>query len=819
MNNENQPIEKFLETASAGLAGDRELQLDVQAELRSHLEERLRDAEDAGLKGAAAESKALAMMGEPLELADKLATANRPRMRLRAWIRHTLRWALVPLAVLVAVLCAWQPVQNSIWAVATEFRYVIEHVLTPGYYAQPGFWKSWYEKDVRPVVPPTATPEQRLILQGLYERHGRFLCSYNMEPKTSPINAQILWEKWPTNQTYLHNFLSAFFFWCLDPINRQENSSNSGIDSKQESTSTGHSLADLESVVAKLRVYDPDNARFDYLLAGIMAKQAIRIKFIPSEDPKSFKSVTEIKDRTQLDRSMTYFKAALQKPVFRIHYGELERECLEILGKPTSIAESIQQVQLQASAPFADLIIIREFYSSAPLYGELLAQERRKEEAAIFLNGWKRLASHILASDINDFYKTYLVANAAGYGSECAKVYERLGDIENAARTKVEAEALLAPYNDWRKQYSNPKQRNVIFALNARYGVWGNDLLGVGLPDDQLQWCRHEEYLLVDTLMIGLISCLAIVIMLGCLMVTLWFKFWRKSVPLLLLPSLTEIAWVAIGGGLLPLLAYLGLTRLLPYAGREYSIAYAWPKFIASQIFLLVAIGWLTAALSSHFLRQRCRQLGVPISAKAHWGWLAIAGLLLVAQLAFFCIPDSGCLTGKASSLWPLSPAVGLLLLAIFKILCTIPPPRCWHWGWLVPFIGIIGLFLYFVYSSPTLYENWARDCQFVKLTILLMGLLVFVWLFLAIRYWRQKPESLPFYRGTLVRSLVPVLALSMLFLNLASAPWYRFEERHLVEQKTAILIPPENGRPPLEYRAAEKIRAEMQAVLEKLGK
>ena len=37
-------IENYLAAATAGLHADRELELDVQAELRSHLEERLADA-------------------------------------------------------------------------------------------------------------------------------------------------------------------------------------------------------------------------------------------------------------------------------------------------------------------------------------------------------------------------------------------------------------------------------------------------------------------------------------------------------------------------------------------------------------------------------------------------------------------------------------------------------------------------------------------------------------------------------------------------------------------------------------------------------
>ena len=42
-------IGRYVEAATAGLNADRELRLDVQAELRSHLEERLKEEETAAV--------------------------------------------------------------------------------------------------------------------------------------------------------------------------------------------------------------------------------------------------------------------------------------------------------------------------------------------------------------------------------------------------------------------------------------------------------------------------------------------------------------------------------------------------------------------------------------------------------------------------------------------------------------------------------------------------------------------------------------------------------------------------------------------------
>ena len=104
MTTENERSEQFLSAATAGLKRDRELQLDVQAELRSHIEERRREAEANGLAADAAEAEAVRAMGPAADLAGDLARANRRRMRLRALVRLAAQWLLAPLAIAVAVL-------------------------------------------------------------------------------------------------------------------------------------------------------------------------------------------------------------------------------------------------------------------------------------------------------------------------------------------------------------------------------------------------------------------------------------------------------------------------------------------------------------------------------------------------------------------------------------------------------------------------------------------------------------------------------------------------------------------------------------------
>jgi hypothetical protein len=740
------------------------------------------------------------MMGEPLELADKLATANRPRMRLRAWIRHTLRWALIPLAVLIAVACAWQPVHNAFWI------YVLHHSEDPS-------WRAQYEKKFRPKLPPTVTAEQRLIFQGLNERHCFYSSLELNQLHPIPVGPKALWEKWPENQTYLHNYLATWITWDIEMAtgDRYEGLGFFTTSALKETRITAERLADAETLVAKLRRYDPDNARFDYLLAGFMVRLACEERRVwdNAKNPQYWSWVVKIHNRALVERALVHWQAALEKTKYQTHYGELERECLGMLEPSTSISASDQQLILLWSSPKIDIQMMNNLLRLAPLYGELLAKEGRQKDADLVLNSWKRMALHFWSSDL--VQAPYIIESPFAEGLadlDYVETYRRLGEPEKAVRMEQEMKRCLIPIQQWFHNFYG----NGLKLLNARYGQLGYPLLGTDVSEEQLSWSRDEFYTLADTLVLGLISCLALLAMLGCLVATLWFRFWKKSPPMLLLPEMKELVLVAIIGGVLPLLVYQAVSWL-PYSGREYTLAYAWPKYAALQVFLVVSIAWLTLKQARHFLRRRCRQLGVAVPPKSHRGWLATAGVLLLAQIIFCLIPDTQILDAGTPSLWPLLPAGGLLILIAFKQLSIFPPP--WkYWGWSVPLAAVMGGFVYLACFSQM---GWTIET--IQTLAILVGFLGFLCLFFAWRHWRNPPADMPFYRGTLVRSLIPVLATLMFFLNLVSTPWHHFQERQAMEAKSEFMVSPAKGHPDLMLSGVNQVINDTIIELKKLEK
>jgi hypothetical protein len=787
--NENQPIEKFLETASAGLAGDRELQLDVQAELRSHLDERLRDAKEAGLKSADAESKALAMMGEPLELADKLATANRHRMRLRAWIRHTLRWTLVPLAVLVAILCAWQPVKNNLWV----YHLAPSNDGARGVYDAVGTVFRSLPWDQQFPVPVMATPDQRLFLECLDD----YSCGrYQIEVDQARIEqVKRLLGKPPANKTHVHAYLSI----VLHSLHPRSTTWDCQFSKKY--------LMEMAQSVTELQASDSDNARIDYLLALIDLKSAGYIRLIKTETG-SYHYRLEIVDRAKFDQVMGHLQTALHKPAFSCHYDDAYLENLEIRGRPTSIADWARQVYLQIELNDLqnEYSMLSKLQCAAVAYGEILAREGRKEEAGVYFDAWQQMVRHLVNSDT---CQSRVILNSGGavarlLAEESALAYERLGDQIQAEKTRNKAKTLRLSTETINKirnqlnfQATTPAVARELAKIPSSY--------------------RTHEHLLMGSLMIEAISLLLLVAMLGCLAGVLRFRFRQDNPPLLLLPGMAEIAKVAGFGVLLPFLAGQALFYWLLNT-EHFNLSNAWPQFLGMQIVLMLISGWLMTAMAIHFLQRRCRQLGVPVPSFACFrGWWWAVGILLGVQLACFFIPDLVIPENQSLRLWTLLPAAILATIVVFKGLCALPPipGRSWLWPVSVGIIGAINVIAYQAYVWDVPNANLG-----IYITSMLLELVGLAWIFSAWRHHHDQDYRLfANYRGTLVRSMIPILATAMLLLNLVGAVVYRLEEQALMNAQDELLFLPGSQNAIIMKHEVDIFRAEIQSALDKLEK
>ncbi len=94
-------FESIIEQATARLSLDRELQLEIQQELRHHLEDSVAEFSAAGFEEEAAQAEAVKHLGDVKELADDLWQANRRRLRVRNVLKRVMELTLLPLALVV----------------------------------------------------------------------------------------------------------------------------------------------------------------------------------------------------------------------------------------------------------------------------------------------------------------------------------------------------------------------------------------------------------------------------------------------------------------------------------------------------------------------------------------------------------------------------------------------------------------------------------------------------------------------------------------------------------------------------------------------
>jgi hypothetical protein len=710
--------EDFLKAATAGLKNDPELQLDVQAELRSHLEEHQREAEGKGLAPDVAADEAIRAMGRPAELAASLESANRHRMKLRSLIKIFAQWVLAPLSLVIAIMTtdlgSFQIFSTLNALCGTGYSIGIDKI----------------------SVYRNLTPEQRLVLYGDPTR------------RTTCEKQKAIWEKWPKSKVYLHNYVTHLI-------------SGDGIKPER--------YPELAAEIAKLQPLDPDNARFDYILAGGLLDQAVESKSRsekgPDGKPKTVYDTT-IKDRAKLDEAMAHLKTGLAKPEFRRYSREMSAERLAIMGEPTSLLQELGEIAMLSGILLPDLSHLRNLERTSLFYGELLANEGKRKEADIFFNAYRSLLPQI-NGDAFTLIDVLVVGAIAGIAEErLPEIYVKLGDSAAAENARVETAALAAPIKQWKEKKKKTDKTPEGQAFERNLKRHGGILAGMLLPavgeyptPVELAPSRNLEYVAAEGLVLIVFSLGLLVVMLFYAIMAIYYRWMRGggAVSLLLLPSGWEILRILGFCVLMPILLYYVITRWLPWTERDLSLSYGGLQFIMQYMTVSSAIIMGTTMLSDNFVRRRCRELLLPVAPYTRnfyiIGW-ATVGVFLVLSL----LPQSW-LDSDHSHI---------------KILCV---------------IAVVVLFL------------------------LIMATLIYS-VICDIRYGRKCAA----YYGSLARTLIPVTAMALIIINVSSRPYLRMAERQLLAKDTILRVDSTGGGfTAVESRVTQRLKAEIQKAVEAL--
>lgn len=731
-------ISTLVTQVTAGLRADPELCLDVQAEVTRHLEDTVAQYEADGKGSEESVNEALQVFGSPLELADTIQQANARRMRLRARLRLAVNALLIPVALLVALLlCGWQ--MRRVSSIYNYFRLMVGlssdipvHVITPN----PSLVAMYIGRLLQ--FPAKSLGTSHGFNNGI-ESAG-----YNNQTLPGYANKlRILWEQHrhdPDGYSYF-----AYYTNYLNP--------ERGIKDKvfEDDMRLGEKI-------------EPNNALYNYKLAHYYLSFGL-----VSRDEKAHKKGEQITDdlldQRMMELGISEFKRGLAKPYLKSYHGAMLKKRLALLPAPRFSEDYIQRECSIYAEFLPEMSGQRTLARQLSGCMRILAAQGRLNEVAPLLNAWKPFGRQYFGSG-QDTIIQLLVGNVNVklLAKSAAEVETQLGQAQRGIQTLAELQRFCKPMTDYHNRINQKfdyttlpsYQHGSLITILLMKDTW-NDLT---LRD--LSPLRNAEQALWMEMALTFITILI-------LFAVLWATYrWltvllttRSGVvsPLLLLPTRNEFIQIVGYGVLLPLIAYAVYYAIPFLSRRNYGMLapgmslQQWGEWLVMTVVLLA----LPAGLATHFIRRRCRALGVPTTNV----WQEYRHKLIMG--AFF-IAAAGCLYG-----------------------------------------------VYFCWMH--LVEDWTPVIFFVSLVLLgadIVGIVI---------YMHRTVSGFLFFDGTIARSLIPVYALVILLISCAH-PYLLYQETYWFTQDRIIFNADQSNTNifGLENRVTTRLQHEMMQAAKEMG-
>lgn len=546
--------------ATVGLKDDPELCLDVQTELRSHLEETAQEYAAEGKGEEESRELAVKSFGSPVEVAGELLDANQRRLRWRALLRLTARALLIPLALLVALLCVG--------------------------------WRAWHAwADARLVAAMNAPAPVSATWLPVTAQALTYLQS------TDPNRPESLRNYWETHRTdqdakvYYANYAGALL------------------------AQAKPTLTDFEVAMHQGEQVDPENAFYNYRLAHAYLWKGMIAR---AEDPRPVGS-DQLRDRAYFERGLVELRKGFAKPYFHGYQTALLRKRLAVLPSPRLFEDYLLRTQISNSVQFREFAEIRNLARKIPGCARLLIAEGRRDEAMALLQSWRPFSRQL--TDDADSLIHLLVAHAVIniMTHDAGESYLQLGRSDLAQQTTADAQRIMQAVNTLRVQRKNP----AVDAYYRKYGsmllaTYGNQ--GEQLPTrEELAPSRILEYTLLEEGMSLLLIGILLLGMITSLLESIhWYYGVREArgAAMLLVPPAPVFARIFGLGIVLPLLVYTIYTHIPVISGRDIALGNMFPRYFIEDFLLLLVLGFLPLELAKRYITRRCRMLGVPVPEK-----------------------------------------------------------------------------------------------------------------------------------------------------------------------------------------------------------
>lgn len=571
---------------------------------------------------------------------------------------------------------------------------------------------------------------------------ARFLLEGDESRNELHERRRAIWEAQPTNRVYLGNYLSALA---------------SGLGQKP------NRLDFCRREIAAAREVDPDNARLDYLEAAWILESAANLTQTSSgsgESGDKKRDTLEVLDRAALDEAMALLIEGTKKPEWRRYSADMLQLQFDALGSPRRLIDLIQRVAVAAGTLLPDLAECKKLSRASRLYAELLIAEGRPEDAIPFLEAWHPITLHLAEDSFTLIDVLVVGALAKDAGNSVPPIYREMGREDEEVRTATLATALGKPTTDWRQQRETATEADKVQSRPGQQVIQerGGELVRMLLPalgtwpeESEYASSRRLEYAAATEGLLALLCVVFLAIVLICLAATLRWRLLERdpaSHPVAMMPGIRDLSRILILGVLVPLAAFLLITRLLPMSGHAWSAEFGEHKLLAEGGLLISALIVLPIAMTARLVRQRCDTLATPTT-----GWYA--------RYLF----------------WPF--ALGAATLAL-------------------------------IWLCPATEHEVVKVVAWIAAGVIGLSFVIGALLTLAQGFAGQKCHG-RFY-GTTCRTMIPVLALVVMVLGLAARSYLGADQARCLAQDTLLNEPDRPGFTRVENELVDQLKAEIMA-------
>lgn len=624
--------EELIRRLTQCLKVDPEVQLDVANELRAHIEDATAEFRNAGCDETESNAQAAGTLGSPDELAEQIWQANRGRIRIRQMVKWGLRATLFPsAAILMIALFLSSPLKDRLFRNEAPGQWNID---------VSGQWKI-----PDPAMLSQVPEDQRLIITG--------------EPAASnpALSFKAIYDRWPEPVFYA-NYAAALVGEWSDESPSAERSNLPDDVAAQLCRVNEERTKAVIAALGEGNQIDPGNSMYDILQGSILLLDASA-----GETGQGDMKVTQ-PERFQL--GLYTLRRALDEGRCTFRRNELLLRRLRLLPPSSSFFQINEQANLTVGIQIPGGRL-RSAARCLADYAVQSASQDRRNEALDCLFTLRMLGARLLESSESmiDLLMSWAIRQIGHHAAD--RVFTSLGMNE-------QAQAARASISQDKQFFENS------FLPRVRDLAWikgGGTLAGFKLKQEYCiaeRLAVHYEYVQGPLLLLVGLLILMCVVSAGIGIVYMIRLRGTSEYPLLLLPSVWQVARILLISAVLPVAIYLTYSWLCPMGSRWISDQWAEDRVLLEQLLTASGMIVLLLALAYSAIRKAALRAGVaappPIGFRNRRWSMSVAGLVVLICLAYIVgwylvvvgiLPESWSQAQAPPMLWFALPALAML--------------------------------------------------------------------------------------------------------------------------------------------------------------